>query len=190
MGIRAQMFFERLKMKRAQFEKMHFFAMYTCPLARSKFAKPHALNNMHVWSIHCVKKKNHSFTLSCFFDPKKGSTNHEKKGHWSDPNCQRAHFYPKSGPQRSPFRVEFWRGPEGSELAGHPVFISDDEQESTKYPITKHEPQSTKCKMQGRYHKGVRQGYQRRKGPGEVQKGIEQGRDGERGTNGGGTKEA
>ena len=39
------------------------------------------------------------------------------------PNSSQGHSDPKSGPQRGPFRV--WEGPEGPELAGHPVSPSE-----------------------------------------------------------------
>ena len=96
--------------------------------AKSKFVKTHALNNMHLKSIHGVFQKIiRTVKLSCFFRFQKAGKNNEKKDPilspfcaWRSPNSQRAHSNPKQEPRRRPFRI--LEGPKGSELAGHPVY--------------------------------------------------------------------
>ena len=97
-----------LKMSEAHCKKRKHFCKCTFPQARSKFAKPRALNNMHFGSIHWVFCMFFVFTRFHFLSPQR-EPNHEKKAHLGGPflelgtqKSERAHSDQKSGSQRRP----------------------------------------------------------------------------------------
>ena len=73
------------------------------PSGKKQILKTHVFNNMHVWSIHSLKKHFSLFQDSMYFDSQKGPSPRKKVPFWW------AHF--RVGPphlQKAPFRPQKW----------------------------------------------------------------------------------